>query len=182
MTNNLIEGNFPQRASWSRGHFNSWQTAPTTAYYIWAANHSEKEQKHSRSGRMKRPLSLIWGWGGVVGGCQRKNHVVWKCEDQRCRLLKGKILINTGELFCSFWQNSGRRRQKKVWERNIRDSHLSLEHSVKHSVGLSQLCSAKTMTEVSKSCFSEIRSTLSRMRRPFSVHRIQKMELHQLAC
>lgn len=29
-------------------------TVTTTAYYIWAANHSENEQKHSRSGRMKR--------------------------------------------------------------------------------------------------------------------------------
>lgn len=59
VTNNLIKGNFPQRASWSRGHFNSWQTATTTASYIWAANHSKNKQKHSRSGRMKRSLSLF---------------------------------------------------------------------------------------------------------------------------
>lgn len=153
VTNNLMEGNFPKRASWSRGHFNSWQTA-TAAYYIWAANHSKNEQKHSRSGRMKRSLSLF--------------RRVFLPETE-------PFSISTGE-----WQNSGRRRQKKIGGETY-VILLSLLIWVKHSLSHSSV-QQKLWQRLQTSYFRKICSTLSLMRRPFSVHWMQKMELHHLAC
>lgn len=103
--------------------------------------------------RTSRSIAGVGGWNVHYhsfgrGGCQRKNHAVWTCEDERCRLLQGKILINTREFFCSFWQNSGRQKAKK----GLGEKHtwLSPLTWVKHSVSLTQLCSTETMTEVSK--------------------------------
>ena len=125
VTNHLIEGNFPQRASWSRGHFNSWQTATTTADYVWAANHSEKEQKHSGSRQIKCSLSNVrvgfftmWcfpTWKNVIqhGGLLQSLTKEW--EEKTKKVWGVTYMTLTSHLSKAFiltqlWQ-------KKLWER-----------------------------------------------------------------
>lgn len=164
-TKNLMEGNFPQRASWSRGHFNSWQTATTTAYNIWAAHHSQNEQKHSGSGWMKHSLSLFWIFFFFI--IFARERTMW-CEHGRIKDVdsyRGKFRSTRGNLSVASDKTVGGEGKKGLREKHTWLSPLA---RAKHS-----FCSTETMTEVSKSYFRKSYSSLSLMRRPFSVHWIQ---------
>lgn len=150
---------------WSRGQFNSWQTATTTACNIWAAHHSQNEQKHSRSGRMKRSLSLFWivfffFFHATMWYEQGRIKDVDSC--------RGKFRSTRGNSSVASDKTVGGEGKKRFEG----ETHVTLTSRLSKAFVLTQLCSTETMMEVSKSYFGKIRSTLSLMR-PFSVHWIQ---------
>lgn len=133
----LVEGNFPQRARTLAGRPLEQLTVTATAYYMWAANHSENEQKHSRSGRMKRCTLSPSHFFPVKEACAVN---MWGLKTWN-HVESGKIW-STSSSYSVVWQNCGRRwKKKRFWGRNIHDSPLA---SVKHSfVYLTQLCSTE---------------------------------------